>query len=793
MPTPAQSKSRWFRFVALLSPVLILGSIELALRLTGYGYPTAFFLKARLNGQPVLVQNPKFGWRFFPPSLARSPQPLCVEAHKPPGTLRIFVFGESAAMGDPEPAYGFARQLERMLQARHPEKRVEVLNVAMTAINSHVMREIARDCAPLEGDCWIVYAGNNEVVGPFGAGTVFGRQSPSLAAVRANLALKSSRLGQLLSACLKRPGQPQEWEGMEMFLRQQVRCDDPRLQTVYDHFERNLAATIETGRRAGARVIIATAAVNLEDCPPFASAHRAGLSSSDLREWDKQFAAGVQSEGAGRFVDALSEYREAAEIDPVFAELVFRRAACEAARNQVAAARNDFARARDLDVLRFRADSVINQVIRRVAAAKHISLVDAEKECNRQGSGAASDEDLFYDHVHLSFEGNHALASLFFRAVERELFSAGVAEPMPELELRKRLAFTLFDQRRVTEEMWLRLRQPPFVSQSNFQARDERWRLALAALAGPPAACVPEYRAALAWAPDDWLLHANLARVLESSGEAANAEAEWQQVGRLMPHEPDAWFQLGNLACAATRYDEARRCYRETLQRKPDSAEALNGLGLLAAAQGNSAEAFRQFDRALGVNPRFAAARVNRGLLLAKTGRTEAAMAEYRAVIRLDTNNVAARINLGKLLAGQNQRPEAIALYAQALALKPDDPILHHDLGNALAAEGQYREAMTHYTSAVQLQPNFTEARYNLALELARASRLQDALDQFAEVVRQKPGWVPVRFNYGVALAKQQRYAEAVQQFQAAVALDPDYTAARSALERASRMARSGP
>ena len=46
----------------------------------------------------------------------------------------------------------------------------------------------------------MIYMGNNEVVGPFGAGTVFGPQAPPLPLIRGSLALKSTRTGQLLDS-----------------------------------------------------------------------------------------------------------------------------------------------------------------------------------------------------------------------------------------------------------------------------------------------------------------------------------------------------------------------------------------------------------------------------------------------------------------------------------------------------------------------------------------------------------------------------------------------------------------
>ena len=46
---------------------------------------------------------------------------LGVDLEKPPGTYRIFILGESAAMGDPEPAYGAGRYLEALLRERYPK------------------------------------------------------------------------------------------------------------------------------------------------------------------------------------------------------------------------------------------------------------------------------------------------------------------------------------------------------------------------------------------------------------------------------------------------------------------------------------------------------------------------------------------------------------------------------------------------------------------------------------------------------------------------------------------------
>src|SRR5437870_2409105 len=148
-PTLSVGKQKVFRWVgALVLPVFILFGIELALRLVGFGFPAGFFVRSETGPPGLFSENPKFGWCFFPKGLARAPDPLRLSKTKPSGTCRIFVFGESAALGDPEPAYGFSRILEVLLEEQSPGTKFEIINVAMTAISSHAIRDIAHECDP---------------------------------------------------------------------------------------------------------------------------------------------------------------------------------------------------------------------------------------------------------------------------------------------------------------------------------------------------------------------------------------------------------------------------------------------------------------------------------------------------------------------------------------------------------------------------------------------------------------------------------------------------------------------
>lgn len=136
----------------ILGPLVVFGSVELALRLAGYGYPTSFFLRTRIKGHSCYVPNERFSYQFFPSTAARSLLPVRVPVTKPPNAYRIFLFGESAANGDPDPAYGVGRYLEALLRERFPGTDFQVVCAAITAIDSNAILRIARECARRQGD-----------------------------------------------------------------------------------------------------------------------------------------------------------------------------------------------------------------------------------------------------------------------------------------------------------------------------------------------------------------------------------------------------------------------------------------------------------------------------------------------------------------------------------------------------------------------------------------------------------------------------------------------------------------
>jgi tetratricopeptide (TPR) repeat protein len=506
--------------------IVLLVGLEGALRLSGAGFPTGITVPCTLRGQPASCYNLFFPAPFFPPGMIKTPQAYAIPAAKPQGTFRIFVLGESAAMGDPDPAYAFSRYLEVMLRQRLPSLNFEIVNTGSVAVNSHVLLPIAKGLAKQQPDLFIIYSGNNEVVGPYGPGTALTSSGMNLALIRGDIFIRSSRIGQLLT---KIGQQKKEWGGMEMFMDKQVPASSPLMAGVYRNFESNLRDTITIARSSGARVIVTTIATNLKDCAPFASAHRRGLSQDALQSWTALVQQGADLENVGSYSDALRAYQSAAGIDDQYAELEFRIARTLWRMGDYQSAKEHFSRARDLDTLRFRADSKINDINRSVAASSGAELVDAETIFGAQSPNGIIGSELIYEHVHMTPEGNYLLArSLFSEIAARLSQDAGSAvrdaEIPSQAECEKLLALTPHDRLRMDVDMLGRLQRPPFTNQLNHPDQVLRLAIRTQNTDESPEQTSAEYQWAISQRPDDRILHYNYGLFLFDHNRTASAE-----------------------------------------------------------------------------------------------------------------------------------------------------------------------------------------------------------------------------------------------------------------------------
>ena len=659
-PTP--HRQLCFRLISAVGiPLILLLSAEALLRLAGYGYYTHFFQKLAIHDRPILTDNQEYGRRFFPPGLVRYPRPFTMPAVKPPDTLRIFVLGESAAMGDPDPKFGLPRMLLVLLRERFPNRRFEVVNAAMTAINSHVILPIAQDCAAQQADLWIIYMGNNEMIGPFGSASVFGAQAPPLPMVRASLLLKTTRLGQLLDAGLRfirRGNQPlPEWGGMEMMADLKVSHDAPAVAKVYRHFEANLTDLLAAGVRARVPILLCTVATNIKDCAPFGSLHRAYLPAADLAAWQAAYDDGVALQNIGSLTQASAAFEQAARIDGDFADLDFRRGECARLLGQDPEAASLFRQARDQDALQFRADGRINQMIRQAAAAfaaKRVSLLDAEELLATNSPHGLAGAEYFYEHVHLNPEGNYLLARSLAEQAAKALLLETPGQWVPEPECFRLLGLTDWSRYDALHIILDRVQAAPFTHQLDHARQLEtiNEQLARYQLARKPAQVRLEARQVselIARQSQDPDLHSILAVLLAAAGDDSGAEAQWRAVITLLPQAVDPRFKLARILDGLGRLAEAFSLYTECLRLDPEHYEARYALGSLCLRMDRLPEAIHHLNLAVRQKPQSIKARLAFGQGLARARRPAEAEMQWREILRLDPDNASAQTQLNTL------------------------------------------------------------------------------------------------------------------------------------------------
>ena len=790
-PTPRR-KLWLFRLTALAGvPLLFIVALELVPRLAGFGYPTGFLLKSSNHGEQTLVQNNQFGWRFFGPRAARMPDATSIPREKPANTIRIFVFGESAAFGDPQSRFGLARMLEAMLEVRHPDKKFEVVNAAMTGINSHVILPLARDCAEARADAWVIYMGNNEVVGPFGAGTVFGSQSLPLPLIRAGIALKATKTGQLFDAlrgAAQKSGSD-EWEGMKAFVNYKLAGSDPRLDTVYKNFGQNLKDIIAAGQNSGAKIVLSTVAVNLKDSAPFASLHRADLSESQLNDWQRLFDAGVKAQSAGDFRPAATGYDQAKLIDDQFAELRFRRGQCALALNDAGAAQKEFAAARDLDALRFRCDSRLNKIIRQQAVGD-VALADGERALAEASPGGVPDAFYFYDHVHFTFPGNYALALTIAMQVEKTLaLPEGAGWPMDSAWCAQRLGYTPRDTQLALSEMLGRLSDAPFTHQAGHN--EQVSRLFDTARKLPAASSVlalhqaqSATEAALVRWPGDAVLWEQLAEIKQAQKDFAGAADAARHSLDTLPSNTDSWQLYGVLLAQQEKFTDAAATFQQVFTHDPQAYWARSKYAFCLEKIGRRDEAIAEFKQALAMKPGYTTARLALGQLYEEMGRTNDAEQCYQAALTHRMNQADDLATLARFCFNRRWYEQASTNFAAAIELNPLDPGLRVEAGHVLSVLGRHDEAVQQYQLAIQLDPAQAQTRLHLGVELGGLGQLAQAEQEFRAALQLAPDFLEAQMNLGIALIREQKFDDALKQFESILQRNPENATARSYVQQ---------
>jgi Flp pilus assembly protein TadD len=138
------------------------------------------------------------------------------------------------------------------------------------------------------------------------------------------------------------------------------------------------------------------------------------------------------------------------------------------------------------------------------------------------------------------------------------------------------------------------------------------------------------------------LVHYNLGRLAEESGDPALAGRHYQAALAAAPDDFLAWLDLGNVAARRRAWPDALRCYQRAAALEPDSDDAQSNLGGIYLALGDLAAASRHLERAVALNPRSLQALQNSALLRLRLGDLAAARELNRRALEIDPASPAA-------------------------------------------------------------------------------------------------------------------------------------------------------
>ena len=379
--------------VAVTLPFLCILLLEIGLRLFHYGGNLDLFIEGPDGSGEYLRCNPNVARRYFSmqSNIPTPPKQLFLKK-KPSNGYRIFVLGESSAAGFP---YGnnasFPNILERGLSNAFPEKSIEVINVAMAAINSYTLLDLVDEVIQQSPDALLIYTGHNEYYGALGVGS-----AQSLGnfrwIIKAYLKLQSIKVFLLLRDCI-------EWtkiqfskifyKGSEIdpsatlmeriVAEQTIPSGSSLFENGKQQFQENIDAIIQRAKNNGVQVVLSELVSNIRDQEPFISIE------------DKEGQSAKSIYNLAHQLEVKGEYENA---------------------------KRNYYLAKDLDALRFRAPEEFNSILRELAKKYNIPIVPTISYFENESPNKFIGSSLILEHVHPNIKGYFLLAKAFYETIQ---------------------------------------------------------------------------------------------------------------------------------------------------------------------------------------------------------------------------------------------------------------------------------------------------------------------------------------------------------------------------------------
>ncbi|WP_162997055.1 GDSL-type esterase/lipase family protein [Mucilaginibacter kameinonensis] len=408
----SRKKLRWFRIIALSIPVLILLLAEGLLRLFNYGHDTSLFIRYPDDNNYWVINKYASEKYFTDTANATKGNIEPFKVVKAKNTFRIFVLGESTTAGYPYLHNGsFHRWLQYRLMHTYPDVNFEVVNVSLTAVNSYTVLDFGKQVVNYQPDAVLIYTGHNEYYGALGIGST-SHIANNRFLVQTLLSLKELRLVQMANNIIgsfkpvsSKPDQRDNL--MERMAKQQsISYHSEAYRAGVTQFKDNMTELCRFMQDKKIPVFLSTLVSNEKDLKPF-------ISDTSDTSANLQYAQASDSYQAGK-------YRQA---------------------------KQEFVRAKELDLLRFRAPEAMNDIITGMAKQfGNVHLVNARAVFEQHSPKGILGNETLLEHVHPNLYGYALLSEAFYQSLENaKLIKARADHEMSLTELLSRMPVTKVD------------------------------------------------------------------------------------------------------------------------------------------------------------------------------------------------------------------------------------------------------------------------------------------------------------------------------------------------------------
>ncbi len=377
-----------------------------------------FIRKVQSDGRDVYEVNRNYLKKYFPSGSPIIPglKPTMFRKHKTANVFRIVCLGESSMLGTPyQLTTNIPSLIRKQLRHLYPEKEFEVINLGAAAINSNVILDLSKKIIEYNPDLVLVYTGHNEFYGPEGVGASW-IQKKFRTTISWKYELQDVRIIQLIDRYLLTPSSinPTSEKNLMKQVSQSnsVHLNSEPAERIFNLFESNLSDIVSLFAKHNVPIILSDVSSNLL-FPPFVYD-----TSSQLLPYHTQFTSIKEDYDRSDYVSALHRAQQLYTLDTTNAFLNFWIGKIYLAQKNLSEAKYFLTRARDEDLLKFRAPSRINEITKRVAHHHGIAIISSDSLfASLAASTGIPDDTLFREHLHPNAWGYYEIALLFVKKI----------------------------------------------------------------------------------------------------------------------------------------------------------------------------------------------------------------------------------------------------------------------------------------------------------------------------------------------------------------------------------------